>query len=121
MERDLEEVLQSQETMLRRMNRQPAPTAEMLAAYRLHLEKLQEWLTTRPDMTVLRVGYKNLIEQKEDQAKRICEFLGRDLDRTAMTSSIDVDLYRNRRKSTGESTNSFNPNTVQCCVNRGPH
>ena len=98
MERDLEEVLQSQETMLRRMNRQPAPTAEMLAAYRLHLEKLQEWLTSRPDISVLQVNYKNLIEQPEVQAKHICEFLGRDLDLGAMSSSIDTELYRNRRQ-----------------------
>ena len=98
MERDLEEVLQSQETMLRRMNRQPAPTAEMLAAYRLHLEKLQEWLTSRPDISVLQVSYKNLIEQPQAQAKRICEFIGRDLDLGAMSSSIDTELYRNRRQ-----------------------
>ena len=109
MERDLEEVLQSQETMLRRMNRQPAPTAQMLAAYRLHLEKLQEWLDEPTRYLSFAGDYKNLIEQPEAQAKRICEFIGRDLDRTAMTSSIDVELYRNRQKSTGESTNSFNP------------
>jgi len=98
MERDLEEVLQSQETMLRRMNRQPAPTAEMLAAYRLHLEKLQEWLTSRPDISVLQVNYKHLIEQPETKAKHICEFLGRNLDLGAMSSSIDTELYRNRRQ-----------------------
>lgn len=98
MERDLDEVLRSQETMLKRLNRQPAPRTDMLNAYQIHLGSLREWISTRTDIAVLTVDYSRLIEQPDLEAKKICEFLGRDLNLDAMTSSIDVDLYRNRRQ-----------------------
>ncbi|WP_373649107.1 sulfotransferase [Schlesneria sp. DSM 10557] len=98
LERDLEEVLQSQETMLRRMNRPPAaPTAEMLSAYQTHLERLHEWLAGRTDMSFLRVGYRNLLNEPATEARRIAHFLGRNLDLAAMTTAIDPALYRNRK------------------------
>src|SRR5262249_6596555 len=43
MERDLEEVLRSQEKMLARLGRAAAPREEIRAAYALHLERLHEW------------------------------------------------------------------------------
>lgn len=98
MERDLDEVLRSQETMLKRLNRQPAPRTDMLNAYQIHLGSLREWISTRTDIAVLTVDYSRLIEQPDLEAKKICEFLGRDLNLDAMTSSIDVELYRNRRQ-----------------------
>ncbi len=96
MERDLEEVLRSQETMLRRLNRNPAPHEQMLEAYKIHLEQLENWLKGRPDITILKVGYKALIEQSQQQAQRIGEFLGRKLDVDEMTKAVDPVLYRNR-------------------------
>lgn len=98
MERDLDEVLRSQETMLKRLNRQPAPRTDMLNAYQIHLGSLREWISTRTDIAVLTVDYRRLIEQPDLEAKKICEFLGRDLNLDAMKSSIDVELYRNRRQ-----------------------
>ncbi|WP_397568612.1 sulfotransferase domain-containing protein [Schlesneria sp. T3-172] len=98
LERDLEEVLQSQETMLRRMNRpSAAPSAEMLSAYQTHLERLHEWLAGRTEISLLRVGYRNLLNEPATEARRIAHFLGRNLDLAAMTTAIDPALYRNRK------------------------
>ena len=96
MERDLEEVLTSQETMLKRLNRQAAPHDRMLDAYRVHLEHLNEWLKTRPEIELLRVGYKELVRSPEAEAARIAEFLGRPLNIAEMSESVDPALYRNR-------------------------
>src|SRR5947207_8783375 len=44
MERDLDEMLLSQEKMLQRLNRPAAPREKIKQAYTLHLERLHEWL-----------------------------------------------------------------------------
>lgn len=96
MERDLDEVLQSQETMLRRLNRESAPHDQMAESYRIHLDHLNEWLKARPHIAVLRVAYKNLVEQTSEQVCRICEFLNVPLNVDAMLKAVDPELYRNR-------------------------
>src|SRR5438067_9503936 len=57
MERDLDEVLDSQEKMLRRLGRPAAPRDEMIRAYTLHLNRLHRWLADQAHMAVLRVRY----------------------------------------------------------------
>lgn len=96
MERDLDEVLKSQHTMLRNMNRLPAPQAELRESFQIHLEHMNDWLKTRSEMTVLSVRYQNLIEQPARQARQICDFLGRTLDQQEMSKAVDPLLYRNR-------------------------
>jgi hypothetical protein len=96
MERDLDEVLTSQQTMLQRMDRTTAPRAQMQESFGIHLEHLNDWMKDRVDMTVLRISYRNLIEQPEQQAQSIGKFLGRSLDLQAMPKAVDPALYRNR-------------------------
>jgi hypothetical protein len=98
MDRDLDEVLQSQEAMLQRLNREAAPRNAMRDAFRVHLDHLESWLNERPDIKVLRVGYKDLVEQAEIQAMRITEFLGIPLNVAEMVNSVDPALYRNRNQ-----------------------
>lgn len=69
MERDLEETIRSQEKMLERLGRRAAPTEEMKHAFVQHLERLHEWLTRQPNMAVLRVVYRDLVERPCDQAE----------------------------------------------------
>ena len=96
MERDIEEVLNSQEAMLKRLGRAAAPRDKMAEAFRIHLENLEEWLKGRSDMTLLRVKYRDLVQQPETEANRVTEFLGRRLDVDQMVQSVDPNLYRNR-------------------------
>jgi hypothetical protein len=97
MERDLDEVLASQEKMLERLGRAAAPREPMKAAYQSHLDRLDSWLTQQPNMRVLRISYKSLVEEPVAQARRVCEFLERIMDLDAMVSAVDPALYRNRR------------------------
>ena len=52
MERDLEEMLLSQEKMLTRLGRTAAPREQMKRAFALHLERLHEWLSLQGNMEV---------------------------------------------------------------------
>src|SRR6516225_2250726 len=45
-------------------------------AFTLHLQKLRQWLERQPSMRTLYVPYHDLVQQPEEQVKRVCEFLG---------------------------------------------
>jgi Sulfotransferase domain len=101
MERDLDEVLLSQEKMLTRLGRTPAPREEIRGAYATHLGRLHEWLGRQPNLAVLRVRYNDLVGRSREQAERVREFLGGRADVEGMVKAVDPSLYRNR-KAAGE-------------------
>src|SRR5438270_10834083 len=70
MERDLDEVLASQEKMLERLGRPAAPREQMRAAFQTHLNRLDFWLTEQSHMRMLRINYKTLVEAPVVQAGR---------------------------------------------------
>jgi hypothetical protein len=98
MERELDELLFSQERMLERLNRPAAPRQKIREAYILHLERLHEWLGNQRHIEILRVRYHELIEAPVKEAERVCEFLCRPMNVAAMASAVDPTLYRNREK-----------------------
>jgi hypothetical protein len=102
MERDLDEMLVSQEKMLQRLGQPSAPRDAVRRAFIAHLERLHDWLRKQANMTVLQVGYKDLIEKPRAQAERVREFLGGTADVEGMVKAVDPSLYRNR-KAAGEA------------------
>jgi hypothetical protein len=96
MERDLNEMLVSQEKMLARLNRPAAPRADIERAYRVHLARIREWLSCQPNMDVLYVSYNDLVAEPAAQAKRVSTFLADCLKVAAMLETVDPTLYRNR-------------------------
>jgi hypothetical protein len=106
MERDLDEVLLSQEKMLARLNRPAIPRDEIKRAFTQHLEQLRAWLATRRHIDVLDVRYNDLIARPEQQAARVNSFLAGRADLRAMADAVDPSLYRNRKTSEEQSTNS---------------
>jgi hypothetical protein len=96
MERDLEEMLVSQEKMLERLGRTAAAREAMKSAYALHLERLHEWLSRQTNLSILRVVYAELMARPQHEAQRVSDFLGRDMDFAAMARVVDPSLYRNR-------------------------
>ncbi|MFI5461102.1 MAG: sulfotransferase family protein [Isosphaerales bacterium] len=97
MERDLDEMLLSQEKMLERLGRGAAPREEMKRSFILHLERLHQWLGQQRNIEVLRVDYHDLVQEPEAQAERVCEFLGGKGNVERMTRTVDPSLYRNRK------------------------
>jgi hypothetical protein len=102
MERDLDEMLASQEKMLQRLGKCSAPREQMKQSYTLHLEKLHEWLGKQRHMAILRVSYNDLVERPATQAERVSDFLGGKADSEKMANTIDPSLYRNRKADQGQ-------------------
>jgi len=100
MERDLDETLLSQEKMLQRLGRTPAPREQIRRAYTVHLDRLHSWLASQAHVAVLRVSYNDLVEQSREQAERVAGFLGAG-DVEAMVRAVDPSLYRNRKAAVG--------------------
>lgn len=99
MQRDLQEVLASQDKMLARSGKKGASHDMMSTAFQNHLSKLDSWLVTQGNMRVLRVNYSSVVAEPSDEAKRINEFLGTKLDLDVMSAAVNPSLYRNRSES----------------------
>jgi hypothetical protein len=98
MERDMDEMLDSQEKMLTRLGRKAAPRQEIKSAFAQHLERLFQWLGQQRNMQVIRVCYNDLLQRPEEQARLVREFLGGRIDVERMIHSVDRALYRNRKE-----------------------
>ena len=103
MERDLDEVLSSQEKMLERAGREAAPRDRMKQSYTLHLDRLESWLRRQAHFQVLHVSYNDLVEHPEREGERVDRFLGGTLDVGKMAGAVDASLYRNRMNTKNES------------------
>jgi Sulfotransferase domain len=101
MERDLDEVIASQEKMLARLGQPAAPRAEIGRAFGLHLRRLHAWLAERPHFAVLRVRYADVVARPDAEAELVNAFLGRRLDIACAIRAVDPALYRNRKKDGG--------------------
>lgn len=102
MRRDLDEVLRSQKKMLTRRGEDTSQSDdEMKELFVAHLEEVEGWLRSRPDVDVLFVSYNRIMADPRKGAERIQRFLDRAVDMEAMVSMVDPDLYRNRKQ--GES------------------
>lgn len=97
LERDLDEVLASQEKMLARLGRPAIARDKMKAAFEIQIKRFDGWLDRQPNIAVLRVNYSILVAKPQEQAEQINEFLGGGTNFEAMAAAIDPALYRNRK------------------------
>ena len=96
MERDLDEVVPSQEKMLVRLGRTAAAGDVIKQQYTLHLDRLREWLGEQRYIEVLYVRYDDVMQRPAEQAERVSAFLEGRTDPARMIEAIDASLYRNR-------------------------
>jgi hypothetical protein len=97
MQRDLEEVIASQNKMLADRGEPCGQDDErMRVAYRQHVEKVKRFLANRRCFSVLNVNYRDALEHPDVEARRINDFLGGALDVARMASVSDPALYRSR-------------------------
>lgn len=97
MQRDLDEMLASQERMLERLGRPAAPRDRIRPDFVAHLDRLGRWLAEQPHIAVLRVDYKALVERPAEMAEVVNEFVGGRADVSRMAASVEPSLYRNRK------------------------
>jgi len=97
MRRDISEVLASQAKMLARRGEEQSTSDEsMREFFETDLWKANYHLKRAPHIEALDVHYRQVLEDPVPHARRIADFLGRDLDIEAMASIVDPELYRNR-------------------------
>ena len=98
-ERDLSEVLSSQNVMLQRRGEQnPIDDAAAKAHYERHLADIRLFIKVKRNMELLTVHYDEAIGDPQTFARRINAFLGGRLNVARMVDVVDRGLYRNRRK-----------------------
>ena len=97
MERDLDEMIRSQEKMLARLGKPAAPAEQIKRHFTLHLEQLRDWLAQQGNIRVLHVQYHDVVERPEAEAQRVSVFLEGRADVAEMVRSVDPALYRNRK------------------------
>ena len=104
-ERDLEEVLDSQERMLVRGNQPLAATADrrrmLKDEYLRTLGRVKSMLARRPSTQLLVIEHRCAISDSRATAEKVNQFLGGGLDVAQMKAAIDPALYRNRAGSAG--------------------
>jgi len=98
MERDLDEIIRSQDKMLsRRDAHTPDSDAAVMAdKFSTHLDQVRAWLAQQPNLDVVFVPYRAVIEAPETQAHRVQELVRRPLDIDNMVQVVDPTLYRSR-------------------------
>jgi hypothetical protein len=97
MERDIKEILASQQKMLDRRNEESKVSdAEMEQQFQKHLVNIKFWLARQPNMEVMYVNYNQLISNPDENTHAIVDFIGIPVDEAKMRSVPNKGLYRNR-------------------------
>lgn len=98
MERDLREVVRSQDVMLQRAGKRGGalPPERLIAMYTAQLAQIDRELASRPLTHVLRVPHRQLVTDPMPEVRKINEFLGGGLNESAMAAAVDPSLHRNR-------------------------
>lgn len=101
MHRDLKEVVTSQEAMLLRRGESASGSgksvAETITIYQEHLAQVERFLARRACFTTLGVDYATVLGHPRDEAARIRDFIGGELDVAAMAAVVEPTLRRQRR------------------------
>jgi tetratricopeptide (TPR) repeat protein len=99
-ERDLDQVLDSQERMILRRNQPPAASPErrrmLKDEYLRTLDRVTAMLARRPGTQLLVIKYNTAISDPLGAAERINHFLGGGLEVAKMAAVVEPALHRNR-------------------------
>ena len=100
MERDLQEILASQQKMLKnRQEESQMDDTQLYAQYEKHLATIKYWLARQPNMEVTYLSYPDMLSRPQEHCIRITQFLGIALNQEKMCTVPSQSLYRNRAKS----------------------
>lgn len=96
MEREMDEILDSQKRMLGRTSQgsqQPVSEDQIRNSYKTHLEKVKSWLADQSYIKTLFVSYNDAVFQPLDVFHDVADFLDGRVDPQAMTTVVDPTLY----------------------------
>ena len=100
MQRDIKEVLASQNKMLHRSGKSGGGISDeqMEALFVGELEKCEKWLAEQPNFKTLYISHRDMINDGPAQEQKINDFLDGGMDTDAMAATVDPTLYRNRNQ-----------------------
>lgn len=100
MQRDIKEVMASQNKMLERSGKPGGGISDeqMEALFAAELAKCEKWIAEQPNFKVLYISHRDMINDGPAQAQRVNAFLEGDMDTDAMAATVDPALYRNRNQ-----------------------
>jgi len=100
MRRAMPEILASQKQMLvnRGEDADKISDEEMGRLFEQHLQRVNEWVKSQPNITRHDVEYSELVKDPQPHIEVVCEFLGEKLDIEKMVGVVDPKLYRQRRE-----------------------
>lgn len=98
MERNLEEIIESQTKMLKRKGEDPDDISkeELRETFKNYRKILKQQISSHPGMEVIYVNYNDIMSHPEPVVDSISAFFDGKLDTDGMLSVIDEELYRNR-------------------------
>lgn len=98
--RSLEEVIASQNSMLRRMGKEVPSTSQVAvaAAFEKHLRETEKQLVKRKNVAVLKVEHRSVLAEPAVQASRVADFVGGSLNVEAMAAQVERSLHRERSR-----------------------
>lgn len=98
MQRNMDEILRSQQEMLIRsgLPHDKVSDDKMAELYSRHLKKVETWLEQQPNMDTLHISYNQTILNPVQNTERVNQFLGGILDLGLMLQVVDQSLYRVR-------------------------
>ena len=99
-ERSLEEVLDSQDAMLRRRGHAVGSNdrANLAATFQGWIESLSAWLRQSPGSRFIILRHADVLTRPKDECQRLVSWLGTDLDVVAMAEAVHPELHRQRRR-----------------------
>ncbi len=99
MQRNMQEIIESQRRMLLHRNKPHNADDDIRLAtlYAKHLESVKQWISEQPNFTSMVVEYRTLVDDDPlTTIQEIVNFLHKPLDIEEMQKSINPSLYRNR-------------------------
>lgn len=98
MNREMEEILASQEQMLQRLGKphQGSNNDRLGSIYQKHLNQISSWLSNQKNMAVININYNQTIENPELTSKNVAEFIGTPLNISNMMRAVYQDLYHHK-------------------------
>ena len=100
-ERDFDEILDSQAKMIERRGGTAPDTLDrrelLKAEYARTISRARQWLRKRPETAYLILDRASVLVDADYAAARIAEFLDGHADSRQMAAAVDVTLHRNRK------------------------
>ena len=98
MRRDMNEILASQAKMLENRGEENKVDDETMSTlFSKHVKQVEGWMKGQPNLKYIDVDYNAVLKDPAPHIRKINQFLGGDLDESAMLSIVDPNLYRQKR------------------------